>query len=41
MREDTRMRLDESEKRSYTQFARMLDESSRSIEDQINNNLVA
>ena len=33
LREDTRQRLDESEQRMYTQFARMLDESSRAIED--------
>lgn len=41
MREETRMRLDESEQRQNVQFARMLDEATRAIEDQINNNLVA
>lgn len=41
LREDTRIRLDESEVRTHKQFSKLLDDTTQAIEDSINNNLVA
>ena len=41
LREDMRVRIDESEVRTHKQFSKLLDDTTQAIEDSINSNLVA